>query len=45
MSQKVSSDEYTRKTQNMRGCYNIELSCNETTVLFFNFITAIYCNY
>lgn len=32
---KLSADEYTRQTRNMRGCCNMELSCNETTVLFF----------
>lgn len=44
-SQKVGDDEYTRETQSTCDCCNIELRCNEATVLFFNFITAIYCNY
>ena len=39
MSQKVNDDEYTRQTQSMFVRYNIELTCNETIVLFFNFIT------
>lgn len=33
----VWNDEYTRQTQS--DCYNTELSCNETTVSFFNVIT------
>lgn len=39
MSEKVSVDEYTRQTHDMPGCHNIELSCNEMTVLFVDFIT------
>ena len=39
MSQKVSDDEYNCQIQNMCDCYNIDLSCNEMTVLLFNFIT------
>ena len=30
--------QYTRQTQGMCGCYDIELRCNEVTVLFFIFI-------
>ena len=35
--QKVSGDEYTRQAQSV--CYNMELSCNETVVLFLNLIS------
>lgn len=43
-------DEYTRRTQSTCGCYGIELSCNETIVLSFNFVAdragrnARYCH-
>lgn len=42
-------DEYTRRTQSTCGCYDTELSCNETIVLSFNFVAdragrnARYC--
>ena len=39
VSREVSDDEYTRRARSTRGCYNIELSCNEVTVLFVDFIT------
>ena len=39
MWEKVSDDQHTRRAQNICDYYNIELSCNEMTVLFFNFIT------
>ena len=51
MSLKENDDEYTRQTRSMRDCYNIQLSCDETTVLFFNSITdkarhnTKYCNF
>lgn len=35
----VSDDEYTRQTQTMCYCFKMGLSCNETTVALFNFIT------
>lgn len=37
-------DEYTRQTLSTRGSYDIELSCNETTVVFFNFISLLVEN-
>ena len=35
--QNVSGDEYTRQVQSVS--YNMELSCNETVVLFLNLIS------
>lgn len=32
-------NEYTRQTQSVCDCYNVELICNVMTVLFFIFIT------
>lgn len=43
--EKVSDNEYTRQTRSMCACCNIELTYNDMNVLFFNFITAIYCDY
>lgn len=37
-------DEYTRQTRSMRGSYNMELGCNETIVLFINFISLLVEN-
>ena len=44
-------NEYTRQMQSVCGCYNVELSCDVMTVLFFIFITdrsrrnAKYCHF
>lgn len=37
--QKVSDDENTRRARSMRDSCDIELSYNEITVLFLDFIT------
>lgn len=39
-NQTAVEDEYTRRTRIARGCHDKELSCDETTISFLNFIAG-----